>query len=176
MSESDKRRAGWVDDLLFYARGEARYFERCKAILRKAGLPESDIAADLEGIVHRAGLTGREFEDDRQFETALKTWAWKRRDELAARAEQPAASAGPAEAGGDTFVVTLLQAAAIASRSKRTLERWQLDDHDFPLPICVGGGGKAAEWRWSDIRPYLEKRTGRRLPKVHPADRLNRAE
>lgn len=120
-----------------------------------------------------------------------KEWAAARRaiaaDALAAGAQpqgQPGAGNGhdAAPAGGaqpekpaDGFCVRLSQAAGVAGRSKRTLQNWQKDDADFPLPVVEGGGGKPAEWRWGDIRPYLEKRVGRPLPEWHPAD-VNRAD
>jgi len=68
------------------------------------------------------------------------------------------------------YIVRLSQAAAVVSRSKRTLERWVKDDKDFPLPDVEGGGGKANEWKWSRLRPYLEAKTGKELPKRFPAD------
>lgn len=65
--------------------------------------------------------------------------------------------------------VTLQQCAALVKRSKRTLERWKTDDHEFPTPNVLGGDGKADEWLWSEIRPYLEKKSDRKLPKVFPS-------
>ena len=54
------------------------------------------------------------------------------------------------------YHVTLQQAAAFVSKSKRTLERWQHDDPDFPLPEVEGGGGNASLWKWSALRVYLK--------------------
>ncbi len=66
-------------------------------------------------------------------------------------------------------LVTLQQAAAMVSRSKRTLERKKVR---MPLPRVEGGGGKPAEWAWSELRPWLEKEFGRPLPEKFPADRF----
>jgi len=66
--------------------------------------------------------------------------------------------------------VTLLQAAGMVNRHKRTLVNWQTNDPEFPPPDVEGGGGKAAEWRWSVLRPYLEKKSRRKLPEYFPAD------
>lgn len=68
------------------------------------------------------------------------------------------------------FCVRLSQAAGTIGRSKRTLEGWQAKDTDFPLPVVEGGGGKASEWEWAKLRPYLERKIGRPLPEHHPAD------
>ena len=68
-------------------------------------------------------------------------------------------------------LVTLHQAAAMVNRSKKTLERLKTAS-DFPMPRVQGSGGKPDEWAWSEIRPYLEKRFDRALPKRFPADRL----
>ena len=73
-------------------------------------------------------------------------------------------------AEADRYAVTLVQAAGIVSKSKRTLERWVKEDGDFPLPDTEGGAGKPNEWEWSRLRPYLEKKIGRQLPERFPAD------
>ena len=69
-------------------------------------------------------------------------------------------------------LVTLQQAAAMVSRSKRTLEDYKRKDQTMPLPRVEGGGGKPAEWAWSEIRSWLEKTFDRSLPKRFPADRF----
>jgi hypothetical protein len=66
------------------------------------------------------------------------------------------------------FHVTLLQAASMVSRCKKTLERRK---KDMPHPRVEGGGGKPDEWAWSELRPWLEKEFGRKLPHQFPADR-----
>ncbi len=68
--------------------------------------------------------------------------------------------------------VTLQQAAAMVSRSKRCLEGYKKDDPSMPLPRIEGGGGKPAEWAWNELRPWLEKKFDRPLPVRFPADRL----
>jgi hypothetical protein len=65
--------------------------------------------------------------------------------------------------------VTLQQAAAMVSRSKKTLERRK---KNMPLPKVSGGGGKPDEWAWSELRPWLEKEFERPLPERFPADRF----
>lgn len=56
--------------------------------------------------------------------------------------------------------VTLGQMAALISRSKHTVRKWT----DLPAPDVKGGGGKPDEWIYSKVRPYLEKKSGRKLP------------
>lgn len=91
----------------------------------------------------------------------------------AAKASGPELAAGPAvkpqdltgDAGqdGGGQKVTLLQAAALVNRSARTLERWA-GKRGFPRPAVLGGGGKPHEYAWSELRPFLEKESGRKLP------------
>ncbi len=68
--------------------------------------------------------------------------------------------------------VTLDQAASLVNKSKKTLERY-LNDRDYahfgmPKPDVEGGGGKAHEWLWSKLRPWLEQQFNRRLPERFP--------
>ena len=63
--------------------------------------------------------------------------------------------------------VTLDQAAAIVSRSKRTL-RGYYDRGKMPKPDIRGGGGRAHEWAWDKLRPWLEKTFHRKLPVKYP--------
>ena len=65
--------------------------------------------------------------------------------------------------------VTLNQAAAIVSVSKRTLERYK--KKGLPDPIVEGGGGRASLYRWSDLRPWLEFTFRKKLPAEFPANR-----
>jgi hypothetical protein len=65
--------------------------------------------------------------------------------------------------------VTLNQMAAVVGRSKRTLEKYKTQPPrraagPMPGPEVEGGGGRADEWKWSAIRPWLEQVFGRRLP------------
>lgn len=66
--------------------------------------------------------------------------------------------------------VTLAQMAAIVSREKRTMRRLY-DNGILPLPDRQGGKGKAHEWRWSNVRPVLEREYTRELPSVFPTAR-----
>lgn len=63
----------------------------------------------------------------------------------------------------DLFV-TLGQVEPLAHRSKRTLR----DLPDLPDPDVHGGRGRAHEWRWSRLRPCLEKYLKRQLPERFP--------
>lgn len=61
--------------------------------------------------------------------------------------------------------VTLDQAAALVNRSKKTLARCKArNSKPLPHPDVEGGGGKADEWKWSTLRPWLEAEYGRPLP------------
>ena len=81
----------------------------------------------------------------------------------------PAASGPPERAFDD--LVTLDQAAAMVGKSKRTLERY-LHEELLPVPGYPGGSGKPHRWRWSKIRPALEKHFRADLPKKFPASRV----
>jgi len=67
--------------------------------------------------------------------------------------------------------VTLSQCAAIVKFSKKTLERWKIDDPEFPMPeVMAEKRGEADRWDWSNIRPYLIKKTGMdKLPEKFPS-------
>jgi hypothetical protein len=63
--------------------------------------------------------------------------------------------------------VTLDQVASLVNRSKRTLEGYK---KQMPPPAIQGGGrGKADEWIWSVLRPWLEKTFDRALPERFPS-------
>lgn len=65
--------------------------------------------------------------------------------------------------------VNLDRAAALVHKSKKTLERYKNEqDSDMPEPAVEGGGGKAAEWEWGTLRPWLEKTFNRKLPERFP--------
>lgn len=76
----------------------------------------------------------------------------------------------PADADADTpQYVTLDQMAALVNRSKKTLERaMNAANSDMPKPDVEGGGGRPHEWRWNRIRPWLETKYARLLPKQFP--------
>jgi hypothetical protein len=66
--------------------------------------------------------------------------------------------------------VTLDQAAAWVNRSKKTLERAvNKEGSDAPPPDVEGGGGRAHEWRWSTLRPWLERTYNKILPERPPS-------
>ncbi len=69
--------------------------------------------------------------------------------------------------------VTLLQAASIVNKTKSTLGK-RANKCPMPLPDVEGGRGKAAEWKWSAIRPWLEKEFKRQLPEHFPSERFIR--
>lgn len=70
--------------------------------------------------------------------------------------------------------VTLLQMGSIVSRSKPTMRR--LFDHGtLPPPDVTGGDGKPHEWKWSKVRPVLEKSYNKDLPDKFPADKFVRS-
>jgi hypothetical protein len=157
----------WLRHFLYHSERYFGWLSRCQAILRKAGIPERYIGDDLETIAEQAGLADREFAGQQDFEAALSAWALNRAAELAALRPIPDA---PKAGGGTAFCVRLSQAAAMVSRNKRTLAGWQASDKDFPLPVVEGGGGRPAEWEWATLRPYLERKTGKKLPRYHPGD------
>jgi hypothetical protein len=75
-----------------------------------------------------------------------------------------------AEQGGAIQYVTLDQAAAIVNRSKRTLEKLATrKKNPLPDPDVQGGGGKANEWNWAKLRPWLEGEYGKQLPVRFPS-------
>jgi hypothetical protein len=83
-----------------------------------------------------------------------------------------AAKAGQADSARDEQYVTLNQAASLVNRSKKTLERYlknrKYKHKKMPTPCVKGTGGKPHEWRWSVLRPWLEKEFGRKLPERFP--------
>jgi hypothetical protein len=79
--------------------------------------------------------------------------------------EKPNQDAQIAPQGGFLDYVTLDQMAACVSRSKRALEKYKTNKKNrLPLPDIDGGGGRADEWLWNNVRPWLEKTFGRNLP------------
>ena len=62
------------------------------------------------------------------------------------------------------------QAAALVSRSKKTLER-KLNNGTMPQPDIEGGGGKKHEWEYAKLRPWLEATYCRMLPDRPPHTR-----
>lgn len=64
-------------------------------------------------------------------------------------------------------LITLSIAAALVKRRKRTLEIWNKKD-PMPEPEVEGGGGKAHEYSYAKIRPWLERHGSRKLPAALP--------
>jgi len=62
--------------------------------------------------------------------------------------------------------VTLLQAAAWVQKSKQALKKLKAK---MPPPTIHGGAGKADQWAWREIRPWLQKQFDRRLPECLPS-------
>jgi hypothetical protein len=112
-------------------------------------------------LVSLVGLTTDDAPTDRLSEKdalIVQTWLAKVQTDLTKD------GANPVEC-----LVTLQQAAAMVSRSKKTLERRK---GNMPMPKVSGGGGKPDEWEWAELRPWLEKEFKRKLPERFPADRL----
>lgn len=64
--------------------------------------------------------------------------------------------------------VTLDQAATYIRYHKDTVARWLREDKDAPLSAVEGGGGRRSEFDWASLRPFLEKKTGRKLEEQFP--------
>jgi hypothetical protein len=83
----------------------------------------------------------------------------------------------PAGAEGEPSApqfVTLDQMAGHINRSKKTMERYKnRRSNPLPPPAVEGGGGKAAEWIWSEVRSWLEHEFGRALPEHIPSRRAD---
>jgi hypothetical protein len=66
--------------------------------------------------------------------------------------------------------VTIGQIAAVIQRSPRTVEKWKArPKNPLPPPDIEGGGGKADEWLWQRLRPWLEGESGKQLPERFPS-------
>lgn len=91
---------------------------------------------------------------------------------------EPAVVALP-EPGGADFdadhptgeLVTIRQAAAMAHRDKRTLERYVGKD-GFPTPAVEGGGGRPHLYAWTEMRKWIIDTFGINVPERFPASRL----
>jgi hypothetical protein len=64
-------------------------------------------------------------------------------------------------------LVTLNQCAALVNRTKRCVENYK-KNKDFPRPEVLGGGGKPHEYRYSEMRVWLQHKFGRKLPTEFP--------
>ncbi len=91
-------------------------------------------------------------------------------EELHARSapQQPVRSetAGTNDSGVKTRrLVTLREVAPLVGRAKRTLRRYK---EAMPPPAAPGGEGKKDCWDWRELRPWLEKKFGMKLPERFP--------
>lgn len=74
-----------------------------------------------------------------------------------------------------TNYVTLDQMAALVNKNKKTLERAMNNKNStMPQPDVEGGGGVAHEWKYDNIRPWLEEKYKRKLPIRLPSLKLPR--
>ncbi len=85
---------------------------------------------------------------------------------LVARA--PAAPIAPYGAPPAPQLLTLDQLAALAHRSKRTLEKYR---SRMPAPRVEGGGGRPHLYDWAEARPWLARTFGVDLPEEIPGHR-----
>jgi hypothetical protein len=82
------------------------------------------------------------------------------------RQTDPGNGRTPAPSPPPEQLVTLSQAAAMARRSKRTLEGYR--GKGLPPPRFRGRPGAPSLWAWHEIRPWLEATFGLRLPEEFP--------
>jgi hypothetical protein len=147
------------------------------------GEPAPDLSEEAEMAALRATLRALECDhDDPTWSGSLTPDQRRALRELRRRAVEPAkerlrhlegeAPTAPEDAD---CLVTLDQAAAMVSRSKRTLEHYKRHKtKQLPDPDSSGGGGRADEWKWSTIRPWLEQVFNRKLPERYPRRRPSR--
>jgi len=84
------------------------------------------------------------------------------------RQQAVASNRDDAESAAPQYV-TRDQIAAMVGRSKDKVMDWFNDDADSPEPAVEGGGGKAYQYIWSEVRPWLEAKSGRKLPIRFPS-------
>ncbi len=65
--------------------------------------------------------------------------------------------------------VRLSDMAAVVRASKSTLEK-RRKKNPLPDPVVKGGRGRAALWKWSDARGWLEKEFDQIIPNRFPGD------
>jgi hypothetical protein len=143
------------------------------AILRKLS---SEVAIAYLKLVPRFDLASVLCRMRRQISRAgVQKLAFKRVGDITGleiesvlKGQQPGESASSVDQ-----YVTLDQAAAMVNRTKKTLMRYLNDPkykkHRMPKPDVKGGEGKPHEWRWTRLRPFLEKHFNRRLPERFPS-------
>lgn len=109
--------------------------------------------------------------DLRQFESFLKREYFAARERLKSSIFSDSGAKVRGEGKSSSSVpqmVTLLQMAAIVSKSKDSLKSLKTAGI-LPPPTVKGGKGKADEWEYQIVRPLLEEKFNRRLPKQMPA-------
>lgn len=154
-------------------RGRHDFMKCIEATFERAGFPLSS-TIDIEGVIRMVGLTPEQAGTmtEQGILECIDGWIEGERIKGAIAASMPAAdSVPPSDARAVDDVVTLDQAAAVSGPSKRTLER-HLQSGALPPPDYPGGGGRAHRWRWSTLRPALEKVCNRQLPKKWPGSRV----
>jgi hypothetical protein len=74
-------------------------------------------------------------------------------------------------ASPSSWYIDLDGMAALINKAKRTLEHYKKRKNDpLSLPDVEGGGGRKHEWKWSTVRPWLERNFTRDLSWVNPAN------
>jgi len=79
---------------------------------------------------------------------------------------RPAASPDEPEQDPAGYLLTLDQCAACVRRQKRSLENYS--GRGLPAPRIRGNRGQPSLYAWGDMRPWLEKTFGFRLPVRFP--------
>jgi hypothetical protein len=131
------------------------------------------VVCRIYGLMHELGV---DWAPDQPYPTLTTNEARDRLRQIAHRLEREEGTqsgghvqeVAPNPPPGDTYV-TLDQVSAYINRSKRTLERRL---RKMPDPEVVGGNGKPHEWRWSVLRPWLQKEFDRELPERFPTSRV----
>jgi hypothetical protein len=77
------------------------------------------------------------------------------------------AGAGGGGQPADQYV-TRDQVAAFVQRHKETVADWFNKDEHAAQAAVEGGGGKRHEYLWREVRPWLEKKSGRLLTERFP--------
>lgn len=97
---------------------------------------------------------------------ALSSEVTRLREEMAARPPEAGRLTPPfAPPTAREQLVTLDQCAAMVGVRKRSLARHRAK---MPPPVVPGRRGRAALYSWDEVRPWLEREYGRRLPERFP--------
>ena len=81
------------------------------------------------------------------------------------RAEMKRKGDAPCAPAAAEQLVTLDQIAGYLRLAKRSMERHR---KRMPPPALQGQRGRKSRWRWSEVRPWLEKEYGCSLPERFP--------